>query len=465
MLQIVAQRPVLFWIVIALVALLIISASAGTIWALHYAKDERIADGVWAGPWELGGLTRTQASELIEVNFGAVKNKPILLEYMGRKWSILPVDVGMRLNKDNVVDAAYAIGHTGNIWRKISERRQAAQKPIYLELPLTVNNDKLLAYLSVLKSEIDRPAMNAWLTWKPKAAVQITPHQTGRVLELNKLAGQISAVTLRDRNRRIYLPVQQIKPDITYDELAAFNFKNVVAQYTTVFDPKNVDRSHNVAIAAQAIDKVLLRPGDIFSFNEKVGLRVAEKGYREAPVLVADELVPGVGGGVCQVSTTLYNAVLLADMRIVKRTNHSRPVAYVPLGQDATVADNYIDFQFMNNTIQPLYLISEVSGKKLTVRLLGPGPLGSDQSKKKVKITSNVIQEIPFGELVETDPTLPPGERRVEKAGGLGYRMELWRQVTIEDVTVKKELLARFQYRSAASLIKVGPENENRNVQ
>lgn len=465
MLQIVAQRPVLFWIVIALAALLIISSTAGTVWALHYAKDERIAAGVWAGPWELGALTREQATELIEANFGAAKNKSILLEYMGRKWSILPGDVGVRLNTGNVVNAAYAIGHTGNIWRKLSERRQAARKHIYLELPLTVNQDKLLAYLTVLKSEIDRPAMDAWLTWKQKSGVQITPHQTGRVLELDKLTGQISAVTLRDRNRRIYLPVQQIKPDITYDELASFDFKNVVAQYSTVFDPKNVDRSHNVMVAALAVDKILLRPGDIFSFNEKVGLRVAEKGYREAPVLVADELVPGIGGGVCQVSTTLFNTVLLADLRIIKRTNHSRPVAYVPLGQDATVADNYIDFQFMNNTIQPLYLISEVSGKTLTIRLLGPGQLGTDQNKKKVKVTSTVIQEIPFGELVETDPTLPPGERRVEKAGGLGYRMELWRQVTLDNVTIKKELLGRFQYRPTATLIKVGPENENRDVQ
>ena len=465
MLQIASQRPVLFWTVGALIVMLIVVSTAGTVWALHYAKDEGIADGVWAGPWELGGLTREQAAELIDTNFGKAQNKPILLEYMGRKWSILPGEVGARLNTETVVDAAYAIGHTGNIWRKISERRQAAEKHIYLQLPITVNKDKLMAYLTVLKSEIDRPAMDAWLIWNQKSGVQITPHQTGRILELDKLVGQIGDVTLRDRNRRIYLPVQQIDPDITYDELAGFDFGNVVAQYSTVFDPKNANRSHNVAIAAYAIDKTLLRPGDVFSFNESVGLRVAEKGYREAQVLVADELVPGIGGGVCQVSTTLFNAVLLADLRIVKRTNHSRPVAYVPLGQDATVADNYIDFQFMNNTIQPLYLITEVSGKNLTVRLLGPGQLGPNQNKKKVKVTSNVIQEIPFGELVETDPTLPPGERHVEKNGGLGYRMEMWRQVTIDNVIVKKELLARFQYRPVATLIKVGPENENRDVQ
>jgi vancomycin resistance protein YoaR len=460
MLQIATQRPLLFWIMIILAVLLFISSAAGTVWALTYTGDERIAEGIWAGQWELGGLTREQAAELIDKNFSVLQNEPILLEYSGREWSIIPGEAGIALDTESVVEAAYAVGHSGNIWRKINERRQAAKENIHLQLPLKINNDQLLAYLTVLKSEIDRPAKDAWLTWNQENGVKITSHQTGQELELDELAAQIRTVTLWSSNRRISLPVQSLKPDITYDELAGFRYGNIIAQYSTIFDPTDVERTYNVALAAKSVDKILLRPGDIFSFNNTVGSRTEARGYRVAPVLVNGELVPGIGGGICQVSSTLFNAALLADLRIVKRTNHSRPVTYVPLGRDATVVDNAIDFQFMNDTNQPLYILSEIGDNSYTVRLLGYGQPASDQNKKIVKITSKMVEELPFGELVEIDPTMPPGERQVEKNGAPGYRMELWRQVTVNNVIVKNELLGRFQYRPVARRIKVGPEIE-----
>lgn len=142
-----------------------------------------------------------------------------------------------------------------------------------------------------------------------------------------------------------------------------------IAQYSTYFDSRQVNRTENIRLAAKALDGKVLAPGERFSFNESVGERTAEAGYKEAMIIVGKEFVPGLGGGVCQVSSTLYNVVNLAGLEILERHAHSLEITYVPYGQDATVAYGVLDFRFKNSTDTFLLIRSFVEGDTLTFQL------------------------------------------------------------------------------------------------
>jgi len=143
----------------------------------------------------------------------------------------------------------------------------------------------------------------------------------------------------------------------------------LIGQYSTYFDSSQVNRTENVRLAAKALDGKQLAPGERFSFNESVGERTAEAGYKEAMVIEGDAYTPGLGGGICQVSSTLYNAVILAHLEVLERHPHSLPVAYVPLGQDATVSYGILDFRFRNNTDAYLLIHSSIEENTLTFQL------------------------------------------------------------------------------------------------
>jgi len=143
----------------------------------------------------------------------------------------------------------------------------------------------------------------------------------------------------------------------------------LIAQYSTEFDSTLVNRTENVRLAAQALDGKLLAPGERFSFNDSVGERTNEAGYKEALIIVGNAFTPGLGGGICQVSSTLYNAVMLAHLEILERHPHSLPISYVPLGQDATVAFPVLDFKFRNSTDAYLLIRSSTEGNTLTFQL------------------------------------------------------------------------------------------------
>lgn len=142
-----------------------------------------------------------------------------------------------------------------------------------------------------------------------------------------------------------------------------------MAQYTTYFDTRLINRTENIRLAAKALDGKILAPGERFSFNQSVGERTAQAGYKEALIIEGDSFTPGLGGGVCQVSSTLYNAVILAHLEIIERHPHSLPISYVPPGQDATVAYPELDFKFKNNTKAYILIRSSVEGNSLTFKL------------------------------------------------------------------------------------------------
>ena len=261
----------------------------------------------------------------------------------------------------------------------------------------------------------------------------VSAGRNGRILDRATLLTALQRGFVRDE-RRYDLPMAVVKPDLTNDDVAKWPLDQVLGIHTTKFNTGDTQRSNNLQMAAAALDGLVIKPGAEFSFNEHVGPRVPEKGYMEAPVIQRNRLVLGIGGGVCQVSGTLFNAVLLAGLPILQRGNHSQPSNYVPLGRDATVVYEAIDFVFANDSGRPIVLATGITGSRLTIAAVGHRDL-----KPRVSVEVEVKEKLPYETITENDPGLAAGVQAVTQAGRDGYKVQLWRQTSWPDNRVVRE--------------------------
>ncbi|EFM09953.1 VanW family protein [Paenibacillus curdlanolyticus YK9] len=204
-----------------------------------------------------------------------------------------------------------------------------------------------------LERSTNRPAMNAGLN----GYGGITQEKIGKKLDRNRFTEQFYRFMIEGGDNHIELPQQSIYPKVDSELISVIREKRI-GYYTTYYNSRNANRSHNIALAAKAINNTVVFPGESFSFNEVVGMRTVDKGYKSAPVIVRGEVSEGIGGGICQISSTLFNAVDRAGIRIIQRYSHSRNVPYVPPGRDATVSWYGPDFVFHNQYNQPILIRS-----------------------------------------------------------------------------------------------------------
>lgn len=229
--------------------------------------------------------------------------------------------------------------------------------------PNTIDEKKLRQWLDTVKARVDRPAVNAKAN---RLNGKITPEQVGRYMDTEKVNEWLKDIPSWINQPR-QIPVMKVEPDITAEDIRNVDQK-MIGKYTTLFDPNNDNRNTNIRLASEAIDGLILMPGEEFSFNKVVGERTPERGYKEAGVIVRGEYSEGIGGGICQVSSTLYNSVDEAGLEITRRVSHSAEVTYVPPGRDATVSWGGPDFRFKNNLNKPVLIRIMMGESKLTVK-------------------------------------------------------------------------------------------------
>jgi vancomycin resistance protein YoaR len=233
--------------------------------------------------------------------------------------------------------------------------------------------------------EIDEPLLNPAVTAKvtedinkkvsvpPRDAYldednNIKEHENGYQLNERKFNRQLMDALFSKGTIKIDVPLQVLHPRVDSELLSTIRTQQI-GHYVTYFNRHNSERTHNISLAAKEINNTVVFPGELFSFNKTVGRRTKEKGYKKAPVIVRGELSEDIGGGICQVSSTLYNAVDLAGVEIVERYHHSKRVPYVPKGRDATVSWYGPDFMFRNSYNQPLLIRSRIYGGQISITI------------------------------------------------------------------------------------------------
>lgn len=417
----------------------------------------RIISGVRISGLEVGGMRRQEVQRILMKQFEPQLQKKVTLRYNNRSFAIVLGTIGLTPNYSDSVEAAYRVGRTGNLFTRFHRRLTVHHRGMNVPLKFKHNRNTLDSFYRLVEAGIAVEPIRTIVTVDSEGNVGYSLSREGKSIDRDRLTYLLEQAYIKKTLVEIDIPVKIIQPSLTESDVERWKLNKVLGMFSTRFNPDLSDRVHNLRIASQAINNVIVYPGQNFSFNTWVGPRLAENGYKEAPVVVAGELVPGIGGGVCQVSSTLYNAVLLSNLRVVKRYNHTLPSAYVAMGRDATVVDNGMDFMFENNLNTPVLLVTAVESPYLRVAILG-----EKTNWRKVELQTELLKVLPFKTIETFDPTLKPEERIKEQEGRQGYRVALWRIVHYKDGTKRKYLESTSIYPARPEKYKVGimPDKE-----
>ncbi|WP_051276611.1 VanW family protein [Desulfovirgula thermocuniculi] len=412
---------------------------------------ERVVGGVVAGEVNLSGLTREECLEALQPLEERLAAMPVTFTWQDRTWTLRAAEIGLHLDAEATAARALEVGREGSWWQRLATRWRARRGGLDLPLVYAVNREKFTRQVSDLAASIASPPQDAAFRVLPGDVIEIIPGREGLEVDTER-AYQDLLLALAAGNAEpvIGLNLTRVKPRVTTEEVQAMGLKGLLASYTTRFDPSDIDRAYNIRVAAAALDGLLVPPGQEVSFNNVVGPRSHEAGYKNARVIVNNQFVEGPGGGVCQVSTTLYNAVLLANLEILERTNHSLPVSYVPLGRDATVVYGYIDLRFRNNTESYLYIRSYVEGDRLTFKIYG-----NTDYRVPVEIRTQVVEVLEPKIVQQVDPNLTRGEQVVKQKGSRGYRVTAQRVVREGDRVYMENLPDSF-YEPVDQVVVIG---------
>ena len=264
---------------------------------------------------------------------------------------------------------------------------------------------------------------------------------------------------LNEDKEEYSIPLKITKAKVTVAELGTKAFPNRLSNFTTRYDAGNISRTTNLGIATRKINEYVIQPGETFSYNKALGKRTVENGYKEAAVFENGGVTNGIGGGICQISTTLYNAVLQANLEIVERHNHSFVTSYADPGKDATVVYGALDFKFKNNRKYPVKIVASLNSGAASVSIFGL----KEEVEYNVKIVSNILERIPYATERIEDSSLPPEAEKVVTAGTSGCRSVTYKYLyTQSGELVSKTELSRDTYSTIKRTVKVGPKrNQN----
>ncbi|HHW31232.1 MAG TPA: vanomycin resistance protein VanB [Clostridiaceae bacterium] len=258
--------------------------------------------------------------------------------------------------------------------------------------------------------------------------VQILPHKRGRTIDKSYLIENFPSFS-KEEGKEFLLPVEYKDPEITSERLQASLFRDTLSEYGTKFSTSTVNdanRAENIRKAVEVLNGLILSPGENFSFNKVVGPRTEEAGYKPANGYANGKVVQSFGGGICQASSTLYNSVLLADLKVTERVNHMFTVSYVPYGRDATVSYGEIDFQFVNSTKWPIKIEAWTTEDNMVFfRIKGT----NENPGRTVEYTQNIIKTMDFPIHYIDDPELPEGTNIIKQYGSKGYVVETYKIV------------------------------------
>uniref|UniRef100_A0A7C2IDP5 Vanomycin resistance protein VanB n=1 Tax=Ammonifex degensii TaxID=42838 RepID=A0A7C2IDP5_9THEO len=441
------RRTVLLVTAFALIAGILLA-----LWVAEkaYVRPEVIVPGVSVGGMSFGGLTAAEASVKLKEYEAQVLSRPVRLECAGRSWPLPLQRIGIGVEA-TVLERALAVGHKGWLVRRYLERWRAAREGVKIPVRMEVEQGRLEAVVAELTRELTVLPQNAGFRVLPDDKIVVIPSREGRYADATAARSQVLAILNEGREPVVRIPLKRLPPEYTTADVLAMGLDCLLAEFSTSFDHRKVNRVYNISVAAGALNGLLVKPGEEVSFNKIVGPRSSEAGYKTAPTIVNNEFVEALGGGVCQVSTTLYNAVLLAGLEVVERHNHSLPVAYVSPGRDATVVYEGPDFRFRNNTGKFLYLRTLVQGNRLVIKIFG-----NERYKRRVEVRSWVTEFLEPKVVRCQDPNLEAGKTVVKQKGIRGCRALAERLVWEGNKLLFKEKLPPSFYHPVDEIIAVG---------
>lgn len=328
--------------------------------------DGKIFKNIYIENISIGKKTFDEAVELI---YSKHSPKPICIKYEEKTWCIKPQDINLNYNIEEAVKSAYFYTRSDNKLENIKRKGNLQLNNVHnIKLNATYSESKLTEQILCIQNEINKSVKQATLKIEDNGSITTTPSKSGIEVDIGDLKEKIYDMINNKDIKCIDLPVRIINPTITTEQVKSVN--SILGQFSTSFN-NNSSRGSNIYVAGKSTSDILLMPGEVFSYNKATGARTWSNGYKTAKVIVGGKYVNGEGGGVCQVSTTIYNAALMSGLEIQEVHNHTYPSHYVSKGRDAAVSYGYIDLKFKNNFAHPIYIKNIVSNGAITSKIYG----------------------------------------------------------------------------------------------
>lgn len=440
-------------ILIGIISILILSVSgfAGYYYLDDYLNKETFYKGVLVEGVDLGGYTFNDGMEKIQAikrNEDSNKEINFYTDEEALNYSFNLETLGYDYNFQETIEEAFNYGKTGNLISRYFEVEKLQKEPVNFNLDPVFKTDKVRKILDQIGEEIYTEKKDATFEFND-GKITIEDHKVGRVLQVNDV---IKDMEERFPNiDKVELIVKYDTPERTSDQYKKIN--GVIGEYSTNFKTSAYGRSYNIGLSTNAFEGLMLMPGELASYNEITGPKQAKYGYKEAPVILNGELTPGMGGGVCQTSTTLYNALLLADLEIVERHPHSIPATYVRKGTDGAVAAPYLDLKFRNNFDYPIYIDTKIENKNVHFYIYGD----LESRDYSIRIDTKLLDTIPYKTIENLDNTLQPGTRELVQEGRTGYKVNTYKTKLKDGKVISSEKISYDYYRERDFIYKVGP--------
>lgn len=428
-----------------------------------FPTDDTILEGICIGEVMVGGLTKDEANNAILAYFGELNDKTFVLCVEDAAGS---AEKTVKLSEffvgwanPEVVDEVVGLAHKGNVIRRYKVRKDNEKSPAEFEIKLNVDRDGLLESLKRNMAEFETASVNAGIYLPDKNAdFIITDASLGRMFMYDDIVASLVDYIENEWDfsdgQSFQVLTQITEPMYTEEDLKLIGRK-AMGSFSTTFKSSSNERCANIENAASKINGTVIYPGDEFSTLGHITPFTEENGYFEAHSYYDGKLVDSVGGGVCQVATTLYNAVLQAELEVTKRKNHGLTVEYVQLSADAAVAESSgLDFCFNNNTQAPVLLSAYVENKALIIDIYG---YDTRPEGRTIKYVHEILDEYEPGEDVyEDDPELPEGTTKVKQAAHKGYKAVLYKNVYMNGSLTEHIKVNESEYKAAPKYISVG---------
>lgn len=419
------------------------------------ADETRILEGVYAENIPLGGMSEDEARRAIESVVSELSGRSITLYTVNdEEIMIHPSDVGFCWSNPEIIDEAVKLGHIGNIVQRYKSKKDLSYANRIFPIEYSVDSEKINDVLYNQCAVYDQQAMDGLIERVDDKFV-VNAGQMGAVLDVEKSAVDLQNFLCSEwtgENSAFQLTVKVDDPEGTYEQLSLV--KDVLGSFHTDFKSSGSNRSANVRNGARLINGNVVYPGEEYSFYDHIKPFTTDNGYYIGAAYSGGRVVDSIGGGICQVSSTLYNAVLYSELEVTARKNHAMIVGYVDPARDATISEaSGIDFKFRNNTDAPIYIDAYTTDdKQLYITLYGheTRPAG-----RTVEYESEILSRtVPDTENIFTDYSLPVGSIEVQSVH-VGYKANLWKMVT-ENGETTKELINTSSYNPTPKYAIVG---------
>lgn len=380
-----------------------------------------IYPGVKIEEYNVENMTKEQAFAFIKEKYDKpLKNNSITLVCKGKEYNIPYDSLNINYDIEEIVEEAFRYGKDQNARNKFLAIKKPQEKQFTAKF--TYDNKPVDEILSTIEKSLNKKAKNASITRK-NGKFHITPEISKEEIERKEVKDQIEDVIISHigESYKYNIPLEIKEPKITKKKLE--NINQLIASTKTGYTPSTPARTKNISIATYTNNGILLMPGDEYSFNKIVGDTTADKGYLPATVIIGDKLEQGLGGGICQVSTTLHNAVLKTGIIPTERLNHNMPVGYTELGMDATVAYGTVDYKFKNTLNYPIYIEGAVTDNDVIFNIYSDSSLKS----KSYKFSQDIYGKYPISTEYVYDNTIEKGKEKIKNPGSTGYKVKVYR--------------------------------------